>query len=75
MSTEYNGFKNYETWNIALWINNDESIYNIALFATDYDDFVFEMQTTFESQYTPDQVAWDDRTLDFEKLTEVLEEL
>lgn len=25
---KYNGWKNYETWNVALWIDNDEGIYN-----------------------------------------------
>ena len=24
----YNGFTNWETWNVALWIDNDEYIYN-----------------------------------------------
>lgn len=25
----YNGWKNYETWNVALWIDNDQSTYNM----------------------------------------------
>ena len=24
----YNGWKNYETWNVALWIGNEEGSYN-----------------------------------------------
>jgi hypothetical protein len=26
----YNGWKNYETWNVALWINNDYGLYSMA---------------------------------------------
>lgn len=24
----YNGWKNYETWNVALWLDNDQGTYN-----------------------------------------------
>lgn len=26
----YNGYKNWNHWNVILWINNDESLYNLA---------------------------------------------
>lgn len=26
----YNGHKNYNHWNVSLWINNDESLYRMA---------------------------------------------
>ena len=30
MST-YNGHKNWNHWNVSLWINNDEHLYRLAL--------------------------------------------
>ena len=29
MST-YNGYKNWNHWNVSLWINNDEGLYRLA---------------------------------------------
>ena len=28
--TTYNGWKNYETWNVALWLGNDEGLCHAA---------------------------------------------
>ena len=39
----YNGSANYETWNVALWIGNDEGLYNIAKRCRDYTAFQNEM--------------------------------
>ena len=38
--TVYNGWTNYETWNVALWINNDEGLYHLAMEAGDYETFL-----------------------------------
>lgn len=28
--TTYNGYKNWNHWNVSLWINNDEGLRNVA---------------------------------------------
>ncbi len=28
--TKYNGHKNWNHWNVSLWINNDEGLYRLA---------------------------------------------
>lgn len=29
--SKYNGYKNWNHWNVSLWINNDERLYRMAL--------------------------------------------
>ena len=75
----YNGWKNHATWNVALWIQNDEGIYNFAKGMTDYYTFkqsIREMSGDSAIGYqTPDGVSWNDSALDTERLDELLDEL
>jgi hypothetical protein len=58
LSTEYNGWENYETWNVALWIQNDEGLYDIARRCDDYQDFVDAVEGLISK--TPDGVSFTD---------------
>tara|TARA_R110000824_G_scaffold262632_1_gene451335 strand:+ start:4228 stop:4485 length:258 start_codon:yes stop_codon:yes gene_type:complete len=82
--TTYNGWANYETWNVALWIGNDEGLYESAKGAGTYtrfrdlfrDDDTRDQSTAFRiSIETPDGVAWNDSGLDIDALDEMIAEL
>lgn len=30
MAASFNGHRSYNAWNVSLWINNDEGLYNLA---------------------------------------------
>lgn len=72
-STTFNGWSNYETWNVALWINNDDGLYAIARGCGSYAEFVDEMRELGSTE-TPDRVAWNDSGIDRAELDEMLEE-
>lgn len=81
MDESYNGWANYETWNVALWIGgNDEDLYNIARRFKNrgYADFVkFVTEEYGDGTFvaTPDGVNWNDSALDIEALDAMLGDL
>ena len=70
----YNGWKNRETWNVALWIGNDEGMYNFAKECGTYENFVEQMREVGMTE-TPDRVAYNDSGLDTERLDEMIRDL
>ncbi len=75
--TTYNGWANYETWNVALWIGNDEGLYDWAreYRHQGYQAFAEALKECAESYETPDGVAWTDSGLDYDRLDEMMAEL
>ena len=83
-ATTYNGWTNYETWNVSLYINNEHSIYTMACdfvkerkdlgLVVSYDAFIPVLEQHF-TKITPDGVSWMEPKLDTDELDEMLLEL
>ena len=73
-----NGYANYETWNVALYIGNDESLYNaakrLAKFGKMYQDLV-ELLYECGSKETPDGVKRNDPAVDAGEINELMDDL
>lgn len=55
----YNGWSNHATWDIALWLQNDEGLYNLCDEVGNYADLV-EVLKEMNVTQTPDGVRYDD---------------
>ncbi len=78
---EYNGWKNRQTWNVALWINNDYPLYTSAV------DFMkhnpdrknpykaFILSQGLSAERTPDKIWYISSRLDYDALNDMMREL
>jgi len=70
----YNGYANYQTWNVCLWIANDEMLYDLAKQCDSYAHFKMLIREIFASDEirfeTKDGVAWSDSNVNLAELKE-----
>ena len=74
----YNGWANYETWNVALWIGNDWHWYCLAKGCKDYAEFVERVDSApfkITPFHTGDGVAWNDSKINVDEINLMIEEL
>ena len=79
----FNGWANYETWNISLYINNEYSLYKLACdwvaerkqlgLVVSYDAFIPVLEAS--SKITPDGVSWMEPLANTDELDEMLSDL
>lgn len=71
--SKYNGYTNYETWNVCLWISNDEGLYDIATDCVNYAEFV-ETVRELNCVETADKVSWNDSGINLDEVGEFWDE-
>ena len=84
--TTYNGWTNYETWNVALWLDNDRYYYDLMMMQSvkTFKDFLEKLQSPLRSNldanwdyknFTGDQVSWNDPKINIQEINEKIMEL
>jgi len=71
----YNGWANYETWNVALWLQNDEGLYDLARDYSSYSALMFTLHEEFGLKETPDGVKFNDPKINRIEMNQMLQDL
>ena len=85
-SSTHNGWANYETWNVSLWIQNNEFLYNTAKACVEYcsdNETPWEkfQRCMMEGQIgnyigrTGDGVKWNDKKIDDIAINDMMKDL
>jgi hypothetical protein len=88
LTNTYNGWANYETWNVALWIFNDEKILKSVMWGLEpyfksgmsLRDLQYVVRKAFhheedlEMSSTPDGVWLDDKEIDWSEIKKAVKE-
>ena len=70
----YNGWTNYETWNVALWMDNDEISYELARSSKNFSEYRKAKNLQAEP-LTGDHVSLFDDKLNIKELDEKITEM
>lgn len=80
----YNGWANYQTWNVVLWLRNDESMYRSscadARCAVEHhgkvnaEDAKVIARNAFMSDVTGDNVSLSDKAIDWTEVADAIQE-
>ena len=75
--SNYNGYENFETWNVVIFISNTEWLYYsarefMAEFTGKNPYIAFINHVGYESEFTMDRVAYIGYKLDYQELDEFM---